>query len=831
MQSVEILFPEEIISIITPINSRVCCENCGISELVFDSRKVTSPSQTLFFAIKTEKNDGHLYIPELIKQNVTNFVISNNIELYKNFDANFYQVDDPVLAMQKIASAHRKKFDYPVVGITGSNGKTIVKEWLSSILSKEFAVIKNPNSYNSQIGVPLSVWKMNENYGFAIFEAGISQKNEMSKLETVIKPNIGILTNIGNAHSQFFKNDKEKLLEKLNLFSNSSTLIYNNDNTLIRETLEKKRFSHLQKISWGKHRNSYYKIISQKTLQNSTIVEFAHSSQWLEIPFTDAASIENVLNISAFLMNMGYSLSWISKQLTMLSPLSKRMEIKEALNHSILINDTYSLDINSLCIALDFLSNQTQFVKKTLIISDFEQVNWGEKEYLELSKIFDNHKITKMVVVGSEMRKHHSYFPVVEKFFYANTHELLTHIDDINIRDEAVLIKGARSFRFERVVQVLQLKTHLTILQVDLSALIHNLHYFKKLLHPETKIMAMVKAMCYGLGDAELINELCYHQIDYLAVAYTDEGIALRNRNITSPIVVLGAEAEGFEQMIKYHLEPEIFNIFYLKELITTLQNYPEIESFPIHIKVDTGMHRLGFDEDEIDEMMKLVNSCLSLKIASVFTHLAASEDINEDTFTQNQIEKFNSICKKIDKLLENNNHSNKKYIKHILNSAGIVRFPEAQFDMVRLGLGLYGYSPVPEIQQHLQNVVVFKSVITQIKKVKKGETIGYNRTFTALKDLQIAIVPVGYADGYPRELSNGVGFMLVQNKRCPIVGKICMDMTMIDISHLDVSVGDEVIIYNEDNSLEKIGIKINKTSYELLTAISKRVPRIYVRE
>jgi alanine racemase len=820
------IFPEKIIQIIAPKNSSVFDPNRSVSELSYDSRKLTFPEQTLFFAIKTAKNDGHHYIAELIKQRVKNFIISNNIENYKNFDANFYQVDDPVSAMQQIAAKHRKNFDYPVIGITGSNGKTIVKEWLSAILSKDFSVIKSPNSYNSQIGVPLSVWQMNESYNLAIFEAGISQVNEMKKLEAVIQPNIGILTNIGNAHSGFFNSDEEKLLEKLQLFKTTSTIIYNNDNQLIKKTLATDNFAHLQKISWGKNQDSFYKIVSQKQLQHSVIVEFSHSEEWLEIPFIDAASVENALHISALLMFMGYSLSEISKRLRFLSPLSMRMEIKEAQNNSIIINDTYSLDVNSLRIALDFLSTQTQFAKKTLIISDFEQVNWGEKEYLELSKIFDNHHINKLIVVGEEMRKRHGYFPAIEKYFYATTNDLLAHLDEVNIRDEAVLIKGARAFRFERVMQALQLKTHQTTLRVDLAALVQNLHYFKKLLQPETKIMAMVKAMSYGLGDAELINDLCYHKVDYLAVAYTDEGITLRKRNITQPIVVLGAEATGFDLMIRYHLEPEIFNLFYLKELISTIENYPEINNFPIHIKVDTGMHRLGFDEEEIEEMLQLVTASPKFKIASVFTHLAASEDVNEDVFTQNQIQKFNKICAKI------NTQISYPYLKHVLNSAGVVRFPEAQFDMVRLGLGLYGFCPLPEVQAQLQSVISLSSVITQIKKIRKGDTVGYNRTFTAQGDMKIAIVPVGYADGFPRELSNGVGSMLVHQKQCPIVGKISMDMTVIDVTHLDeVSIGDEVTIYNTENSLQEIGVKIDKTPYELLTAISKRVPRIYVRE
>ena len=819
------VFPDQIREIIAPKNCRIIHTNWGVSEMVFDSRKLFFYAQSLFFAIKTEKNDGHSYIPELIKLKVKNFVISENIDKYKDLDANFYQVAHPVLAMQQLAAEHRKKFNYPVVGITGSNGKTIVKEWLSTLLSKNFSVIKNPNSYNSQIGVPISVWQMNDSYNLGIFEAGISQKNEMDKLEAVIKPNIGILTNIGNAHSGFFENDTEKLLEKLKLFTNSSTIIYNNDSQLIRETLENKRFAHLQKISWGKHPDSHYKIVSQKQLQNSTVIEFSHSPEWLEIPFIDTASIENVLHISALMMYLGFSLSHISRQLHLLSPLCMRMEIKEAQNRSIIINDTYSLDINSLRTALDFLSTQTQFKRKMLIISDFEQVNWGEKEYVELAKIISNHNITKLVMVGNEIRKYQDHFPVVEKYFYASTPDLLSNLKDINIKEEAVLIKGARSFRFERVVQALQLKTHQTILQVDLAALIHNFHFFKKILHPETKMMAMVKAMSYGLGGAELINELCYHQIDYLAVAYTDEGIELRQRNITRPIIVLGAEATGFDLMIRYHLEPEIFNLFYLKELIKTLQNYPEVEIFPIHIKVDTGMHRLGFDEDEIEEMLPLVNTCAQLKIASVFTHLAAAEDAEEDNFTNHQIKIFHKICEKIDSKITY------PYLKHVLNTAGIIRFPEAQLDMVRLGLGLYGFCQLPEIQQQLPSVITLSSVITQIKKIKKGETVGYNRTFIARDDMQIAVVPVGYADGFPREFSNGVGAMIVHRKKCPVVGKICMDMTMIDVSGLDVSIGDEVIIYNSENALEKMGARIGKTPYELLTAISKRVPRIYVRE
>ncbi|MDR0206157.1 MAG: bifunctional UDP-N-acetylmuramoyl-tripeptide:D-alanyl-D-alanine ligase/alanine racemase [Bacteroidales bacterium] len=819
------LQPNKITEIITPKNSNIVDQNWAISELVFDSRKLTFPQQSLFFAIKTEKNNGHLYIPELVRQKVKNFIVSEELDDYKNYKANFYQVDDPVWAMQKIAAEHRKQFNYPVIGITGSNGKTIVKEWLSAMLAKDFLVIKNPNSYNSQIGVPLSVWQMNDTNTIGIFEAGISQKNEIHKLETIIKPTIGILTNIGNAHSGFFISDKEKLLEKLKLFSSSITIIHNSDDSLIRKTLEGSSFKNLQKISWGKNKKSYYKIISQKQLQHATIVEFAHTSEYLEIPFTDAASVENILHISALMMFLGYSLSYISQQLHLLSPLNMRMEIKEAQNHSIIINDTYSLDINSLRIALDFLSNQTQFTKKTLIISDFEQVTWGEREYLELSQLFNTHNINKIAVVGSEMRKHHQYFPVVEKFFYTNTNELLAHLEELNIRDEAVLVKGARSFKFERVVQALQCKTHQTNLQVDLSALIHNLHYFKKLLKPETKIMAMVKAMSYGLGDAELINELCYHQVDYLAVAYTDEGIELRRRNITRPIIVLGAEDTGFDAMIRYHLEPEIYSTFYLKELISTLQNYPNIESFSIHIKIDTGMHRLGFCAAEVDEMLQMINSCKQIKMASVFTHLAASEDEKENVFTNNQIDQFNRVCEKIEAQISY------PFMKHILNTAGIIRFPEAQYDMVRLGLGLFGFSPVREVQTHLQSVINLSSVITQVKRIQKGETVGYNRTFTAEKDMQLAIVPVGYADGFPRELSNGVGSMLVQQNKCAVVGKICMDMTMIDVTDLEVTIGEEVIIYNDTNALDQIAASINKTPYELLTAISRRVPRIYVRE
>ena len=815
----------QIKDICHPLQCRLSNENTEIEFLAFDSRNVLIPQRTLFFAIATAKNDGHHYIPELWEKGVRNFIITRPVAEFSQFpDTNFIQVENAVTSLQEIAAHHRRQYDYPVVGITGSNGKTIVKEWLGQMLTPEFHVVKNPNSYNSQIGVPLSVWQMKDRHNIAIFEAGISQPGEMEKLAAVIQPTIGILTNIGAAHKEFFHDNEEKLKEKSKLFKSCQKIIYNSDNQLIDNYFKHNPEFKNNTISWGHQADADYHIDFINTTGLHTIVSL--NGQLIEIPFTDAGSIENAMHATVLMLYLGFSFPEINQKLEHLPTLSMRMEMIEGINNSVIINDTYSLDMSSLRIALDFLNAQTQMIRKTVIISDFEQAgNLTSEDYQRIYKLLINKRITRLIAVGDGFFAHRAVFDLPEQSFYHSTQELLDNLNNEPFNQEVILLKAARSYRFEKIVAALQYKTHQTVMNVNLPALIHNLSYYRSLLKPETKMVAMVKAQSYGLGDVELINELIYHHVDYLAVAYTDEGIRLRKRSITKPIIVLGAEAHSFEAMIDYRLEPEIFNFHYLEVLANLLEHHADIQSFNIHIKLDTGMHRLGFDETDLPRLVDFVQQHPQLRIRSIFSHLAAAEDPAEDDFTRGQIALFDRMSSFLI------SQFNYPVLRHILNSAGISRFPEAQYDMVRLGIGLYGFSSVPQDKAQLQNTVTLRTVVTQVKTIPANETIGYNRSYKTLHDSKIAIIPIGYADGFPRELGNSIGQVYVAGQLVPIVGKICMDMCMVDVTGLEVKEGDEVIVYGDPHPLDKVAASINRIPYELMTAISKRVQRIYIKE
>ncbi len=814
----------EIIAFINPEETILGTPECQITELAIDSRKVTAPERTLFFAIETEKNDGHLYIPSLYQLGVRNFVITKVMETYAMCEgANFLFVEDSVAALQRLAQRHRQQFHYPVIGITGSNGKTIVKEWLTSILDDKFKVVKSPDSYNSRLGVPLSVWQMSDQHDIAVFEAGISRPNEMRVLADIIDPTIGILTNIGAAHAQFFPSNNRKIIEKLKLFRNVEVLIYHNDNEELNMILQLPEYACLNKISWGDSRSTY-PVQMQAADSGGTIISLDGFNY--TVPFIDSASLENVTHVIVTLLYVGFTPEEIDSHLGRLTHISMRLEILEGRNHSVIVNDTYSLDINSLSAALNFLDTQTQMTKKTLVISDFEQVGQlAEEDFRRLNAQLKRHHISRLIAVGSSFEGYRGVFDLEEQLFYHDTADLLDHLSQLPISYEIILVKGARNFHFEQVVNALQHKTHLTIMQVNLPALAYNLNFHRNRLRPDTKMVAMVKASSYGLGDVELVNTLLDQGIDYLAVAYTDEGVRLRKRRIDTPIIVLGAEAHSFEVMVNHRLEPEIFNFYYLQQLEEVLARHPEIPTFNIHVKLDTGMHRLGFDMQDIPRLIDIVKRNPKLRIASVFSHLAAAEDPAEDAFTRRQIALFGHmtdvLCAAFDY----------KILRHILNSAGIIRFPEAQFDMVRLGIQLYGCSEIPEMTMKLHNVVTLKTVITQIKQIPAGETIGYNRTWRLQRDTQVAIIPIGYADGYPRELCNGRGKVLVQGQKVPVIGKICMDMCMLDITGLRVHEGDEVIVYGEGNTVSEMAAAAGLISYELMTRISQRVPRVYVQE
>ena len=814
----------DVVAFIEPEETIIGSPDCEITELAIDSRKVVTAEQTLFFAIETEKNDGHLYIPQLYHAGVRNFVITKVMREFSTCaEANFFFVDNAVEALQRLAQRHRQQFHYPVVGITGSNGKTIVKEWLTSILDDKFRVVKSPDSYNSRLGVPLSVWNMSDNHDIAVFEAGISKPNEMRPLADIIDPTIGILTNIGAAHAQFFQTNIRKIIEKLKLFQHVEVMIYHNDNEELNMVLQLPEYAKIHKISWGDARSTYpVKMVAAN--DGGTVISL--DGHDYTVPFIDSASLENVTHVIVTLRYLGFRPEEIDSRLGKLSHISMRLEIMEGLNHSVIVNDTYSLDINSLSAALNFLDSQTQMPKKTLIISDFEQVGTlTTEDFQRLNQELHQHQITKLVAVGSTFAHHREVFDIEEVYCFPDTAALIEHLPDLRISYEIVLVKGARNFHFEQVVNALQHKTHLTILQVNLPALVYNFNFHRNRLRPDTKMVAMVKASSYGLGDVELVNTLVDQGVDYLAVAYTDEGVRLRKRHINTPIIVLGAEAHSFEVMVNHRLEPEIFNFYYLQQLEQVLERHPEINQFNIHIKVDTGMHRLGFDMQDIPKLVQMVKNNPKLRIVSVFSHLAAAEDPAEDAFTRRQIALFGRMTDQICAAFDH------KILRHLLNSAGIIRFPEAQFDMVRLGIQLYGCSEIPEMATKLHNVVTLKTVITQIKTIPAGETIGYNRTWQLTRDTQVAIIPIGYADGYPRELCNGRGKVLVQGVKVPVIGKICMDMCMLDITGLRVHEGDEVIVYGEGNTVSEMAESAGLISYELMTRISQRVPRVYVQE
>lgn len=796
----------ELRSIVNP-NDLVVHDNCGeISELCIDSRKVSHPEETLFFAIRTEKDDGHRYIPDLAALGVHAFV-----------------TEHPIENLQAIARAHRQQFDYPVVGITGSNGKTIVKEWLTALVDEDFRVVRSPDSYNSQIGVPLSVWRMSTQHTLAIFEAGVSQPGEMQKLADIIRPTLGILTNIGMAHAQFFQSEEQKIAEKLQLFTNCQQVIYHDDHEAVNAQLNSTAFRNVEKISWGSSK-AVYPIENRRMSGGRTMVTL--SGHTFSIPFIDSASVEDAIHAVVAALTLHCQPDAIQDRLDRLTRIGMRTEILEGRNHSVIINDTYSLDINSLNAALDFMDTQTQMPGKTLILSDFEQVgSMSEQDYRALNLQLKRHGITKLIAAGVHMSEQASCFDLPVQHFYPDTATLLANLPKIAFSYETILVKGARSFHFEQVVAELQHKTHLTILNVHLPALAYNLNYHRTFLKPETKMVAMVKALSYGLGDAEIINELVRHHVDYLAVAYTDEGVRLRKRHITTPIIVLGAEAHSFEVMVRHNLEPEIFNFYYLEELVNVLNNHPEITEFPIHLKLDTGMHRLGFDSADIPRLLQTILNTPQLRVASVFSHLAAAEDSSEDAYTLHQIDLFRQMSETICHAF------NYPVLRHILNSAGIVRFSEHAFDMVRLGIGLYGCSEIPEVAAKLHNVVTLKTVVTQVKQIPAGETIGYNRSYRLTRDTLVAIIPIGYADGYPRELGNGKGTVVIQGQKAPIIGKICMDMCMVDVTGLNVHEGDEVVVYGEGNTVADMARAAGLISYELMTRISQRVPRVYVRE
>jgi alanine racemase len=815
----EISYTIQIISEIIGDKSLLNYPHQSIKNLLTDSRKITDATTSLFFALEG-KRDAHQFIENLYNLGVRSFVITQNDFPTTNFPkANFIWVGNALKAMQKLAKSHRKYFNYPVIGITGSNGKTIVKEWLNQLMVNDKEIIRSPKSYNSQMGVSLSVWQMTNQYELGIFEAGISTKNEMEVLEDIIQPTVGILTNIGDAHDEGFNSREEKLQEKLKLFKNAQIVILNKK--YIGE-------SHILKniFTWSLTEKADLQVVNIDKKENQTLIKALYQEKEIDIniPFTSQSSIENAITCWATLLYFGYAQNIIKIRMMNLLPVKMRLELKKGINQSDIIDDSYNSDFSSLDIAIDFLNQQNKHPTKTLILSDIYQSGIAEDElYKNVAQLIKNKGVYKFIGIGGELKKHQSFFNK-NSLFFSDTEDFLKQFNWDSIFNETILIKGARHFEFERISKKLSLKIHETVLEINLNAIVSNLNHYKSKLKPEVKLMAMVKAFAYGSGSEEIANLLQHNGVDYLSVAYADEGIELREAGITIPIMVLGPEVSSFETMINYNLEPEIYSLRILKAFADLISS-KNLGEQVIHIKLDTGMHRLGFMEDEVDELLSFLKQNTIIKVKSIFSHLAGSENEKHNDYTQHQIDLFSKITKKFE------NELGYKFLKHVSNTSGITKWPKAQFDMVRLGIGLYGIEGVEEERNKLANVATLKTTISQIKHLKKGDTVGYGRSGVMPKDGKIATVKIGYADGFPRILGNGKGEMLINNQKVKTIGNICMDMTMLDVSDLEVSTGDDVIVFGEDLSVYEMAKNMDTIPYEVITNISQRVKRVYYYE
>lgn len=816
--------------------NRIGSREVSIKWLLTDSRSLCFPEETLFFALVTKRNSGACYIEDLYHRGVRNFVLAQDEKELINkvtseniyADANFLIVKSPLKALQKLVEKHRLQFNIPVVAITGSNGKTIVKEWVHQLLSPSKIVVRSPRSYNSQIGVPLSVWQMEERSEVAIIEAGISQMGEMEALYNIIKPTIGVLTNIGGAHQKNFNSLQDKCMEKLSLFKDCDVIIYNGDDELVSECVSHSVLS-TREIAWSR-KDMEKPLYISRVEQKDDFTEIDYSYLGLQnsftIPFVDEASIENALHSLAVALYLIISPEQIAEQMAHLEPVAMRMEVKKGKNDCLIINDSYNSDLASLDIALDFLYRRSQMkgLKRTLVLSDILDTGQNTSAlYHRVSHLVKSRKIDRIIGVGPKISSSEARF-LIEKEFYPDTLSLLEAIEDeqTTFQHEAVLIKGARKFRFDLISDLLEEQVHETILEVDLKAMIDNLNFYRGMLQSTTKVICMIKASAYGAGSYEIAKTLQEHRVDYLAVAVADEGYELRKVGITSPIIIMNPEFSSFKTMFNYALEPEVYS-FHLLEALIKAAKKEGVTNFPIHIKIDTGMHRLGFAPSDISRLVEFLKTQDAVIPRSVFSHFVGSDSKEFDDFTQNQINVFNEAAAQLQK---NFSH---KILKHICNSAAIERFPEAQFDMVRLGIGLYGVNPIDNSILH--NVSTLKTTILQIREVKEGDTIGYSRKGKITRKSKIAAIPIGYADGISRGLGNGVGYCLVNGEKAPYVGNICMDVCMIDVTDIKCKEGDSVIIFGGELPITILSDSLNTIPYEILSNVSKRVKRVYYQE
>jgi len=811
-----------------------------IGWLLTDSRSLCFPEQTLFFALRTKRNDGHKYIDELYRRGVRSFVVEQEPADYQTRfpEGNFLKVSSPLAALQRLAERHRDEFNIPVVGITGSNGKTWVKEWLYQILMPSMKVTRSPKSYNSQIGVPLSVWLLNEQTKVALFEAGISEPGEMLALRDIIQPSIGVLTSLGSAHQENFRSLDEKCMEKLQLFHDTEVMIYPSDDDTVSRCVRRSQYQG-ERIGWSRY--------SEKAPMYVRRIEKSHTSSLksqisyiykgvegsYEIPFIDEASIENSITCVTVALYLGLSPEEVAERMSQLEPIAMRLEVKEGQRGLTLINDSYNSDVNSLDIALDFMNrrieNKSQSsafntqVKKTLILSDIYQTGESSTElYREVSDLILKRGVDRFIGIGPEISSQASQIEIGQKWFFDNVEQFLQSNLFRSLNHEIVLLKGARPFGFERITELLEQKVHETILEVDLNAVVDNLNYFRSFLKPETKMVCMIKADAYGAGAVEIAKTLQDHRVDYLAVAVADEGVTLRNAGITQNIIVMNPEMSSFKTLFDYDLEPEVYS-FRLMDALVKAARAQGITGWPVHLKLDTGMHRLGFDSSQIDELIERLKQQSAIIPRSVFSHFVGSDSDDFDNFSATQFRVFDEGSKKIQAAFSH------KILRHMDNSAGIEHFPERQMDMCRLGIGLYGVDP--RTNNMLSTVSTLKTTILQLRRVPKEETVGYSRKGKLDRDSIIAAIPIGYADGLNRRLGNRHCYCLVNGQKAEYVGNICMDVALIDVTDIPCEEGDSVEIFGKNLPVTVLSDVLETIPYEVLTSVSNRVKRVYFQD
>lgn len=798
--------------------------------ILTDSRSLCFPEETLFFAIRSGRNDGHKYIADLYRRGVRNFVVE---ELPQNWseeyhEANFLKVPFALEALQRLAERHRDEFNIPVVGITGSNGKTVVKEWLYQLLSPSMAVTRSPRSYNSQIGVPLSVWLLNEQSEVGVFEAGISQPGEMDALRDIIQPTVGVLTNLGAAHQENFKSMEDKCHEKLKLFHDSKAIVYPYDDEIVRKCVESYEYKGEQ-IAWSMKDSSvkmFVKSVDKKDTQTTISYVFNGKEASYTLPFIDEASIANSITCAAVALHLGLTTDEIAQRMLAIEPVAMRLEVKQGQHGCTLINDSYNSDVNSLDIALDFMNRRPDHEgrRRTLILSDIYQSGEdGATLYKEVSELAVKRGVEKFIGIGPEISRYANEIQIKEKYFFNDCNAFIESNVFGSLRNEVILLKGSRKFSFDKLTELLEQKVHETILEVNLNAVVKNLNYYRSFMKPTTKLVCMVKADAYGAGAVEVAKTLQDHRVDYLAVAVADEGVTLRKNGITCNIMIMNPEMTSFKTMFDYKLEPEVYSFRLLDALVKAAQK-EGITGYPVHIKLDTGMHRLGFDPHcDMDELISRLKHQNAIIPRSVFSHFVGSDSDDFDNFSAMQFKLFDEGSKKLQSAFSH------KILRHMDNSAGIEHFPERQMDMCRLGLGLYGIDS--RDNSILNTVSTLKSTILQIHRVPKEETVGYSRKGVLTRDSVIGAIPIGYADGLNRRLGCGHCYCLVNGQKAPYVGNICMDVAMIDLTGIDCKEGDTVEIFGEHLPVTVLSDVLGTIPYEVLTSISNRVKRVYYQD